>query len=91
MSVQEQAAQMIYNLSDDNVKYLIDFMKRFMLPKENKNFSDIIQTENNVDFMQELETMRIKAKKYFPSDFDSNKIGEEAMEEKQYCISSSLN
>ncbi|MCI8645531.1 MAG: hypothetical protein HFE76_01775 [Firmicutes bacterium] len=34
MSVQEQAIQMIRDLSDDNVRYLIDFMRRFMLPKD---------------------------------------------------------
>lgn len=39
MSIQEQAVQMINDLSDENVIFLIDFMKRFMLPKEeDKNF-----------------------------------------------------
>lgn len=37
MSIQEQAVQMINDLSDENVIFLIDFMKRFMLPKEDKN------------------------------------------------------
>ena len=34
MSIQEQAVQMINDLSEDNVVFLVDFMKRFMLPKK---------------------------------------------------------
>lgn len=36
MSMQEQAVQMINDLSDENVKYLIDFMQRFMMPKSDR-------------------------------------------------------
>lgn len=32
-TLQEQAVQMIGVLSDDNVKFLIDFMQKFMMPK----------------------------------------------------------
>ena len=37
--LQEQAVQMIGVLSDDNVKFLIDFMQRFMIPKSNRILS----------------------------------------------------
>lgn len=85
MSVQEQAVQMIHSLSDDNVKYLIDFMKRFMLPKdETKAEASEIEDNSEMDFMEEMEAMRIRAKSYFPSRFDSDKIWEEAMDEKYF-------
>ena len=45
MSIQEQAVQMINDLSDENVVFLIDFMKRFMLPKEE---------DKNLDFRPEV-------------------------------------
>lgn len=87
MSIQEQAVQMIHSLSDDNVKYLIDFMKRFMLPKDETK-AGVSEMENNSekDFMEEMEAMRIRAKSYFPSRFDSDEIWEEAMDEKYGSI-----
>lgn len=83
MSIQEQAAQMIYNLSDDNVIFLIDFIKKFMLPEDNsKETLSIKKSVNEANFMQEIERMRLNAKAHFPSDFDSQKIWEEAMDKK---------
>ncbi|MEZ3434911.1 MAG: hypothetical protein K1W34_09900 [Lachnospiraceae bacterium] len=79
MSVHEQAVQMISSLSDDNVKYLIDFMKRFMLPNEH---TSLYPPAADTEFMQELEALRIRAKSYFPAEFDSNKIWEEEIEQK---------
>ena len=77
MSVQEQAVQMIQDLSDDNAVYLIDFMKRFMLPENIEKKP--VYTEDVTEFMQEMEHMRVRAKGYFPSDFDPKKIWEEAV------------
>lgn len=87
MSVQEQAVQLIHSLSDNNVKCLIDFMKRFMLPEDEMK-AGVSEIENNseVDFMQEMEAMRIRTKSYFPSDFNSDKIWEEAMDKKHGSI-----
>lgn len=81
--IKEQAVQMISDLSDDNVVFLIELMKRFMIPKE----AEVQKKQNktitsHADFMQELETMRIKMKPYFPSDLETEKIWEEAMDEK---------
>ena len=81
--IKEQAVQMISGLSDDNVVFLIELMKRFMVPKE----AETQETQDkavtgHADFMQELETMRIKVKPYFPSDLEIEKIWEEAMDEK---------
>lgn len=81
--IKEQAVQMISGLSDDNVVFLVELMKRFMVPKE----TEVQETQdttitNHLDFMQELETMRIKIKPYFPPDLEIKKIWEEAMDEK---------
>lgn len=81
--LQEQAVEIIHNLSDDNIVYLIDFMERFMLPKNVDVQADCItDASDHTDFMQEMEEMRIKAKSYFPSGFDSQTIWEEAIEKK---------
>ena len=51
--LQEQAVQMIGVLSGDNVKFLIDFMQRFMIPKSNRIQAG--QTEETLSFMEEME------------------------------------
>ncbi len=80
-TLQEEAVQMISALSDENVSYLIDFIKRFMQPTAlKKDFSDADSKQLNL--MQEMESMREKDKGYFPESFDQNHIWEEAMKEK---------
>jgi len=81
--IKEQAVQMISGLSDDNVVFLVDLMKRFMIPKEAEAQETQSKTITSYeDFMQELETMRIKMKPYFPSNIEIEKIWEEALDEK---------
>ena len=48
MSIQEQAVQMINCLSEDNIIFLMDFMKRFMLP-ENKQEELIKERKSSAD------------------------------------------
>ena len=67
--LQEQAVQMIGVLSGDNVKFLIDFMQRFMMPKSSR-----IQTDESKSFMQEMEMMRKKAQPYFSADFNPDQV-----------------
>ena len=71
--IKEQAVQMIDALPDDNVVFLVELMQRFMIPKENEIQDIKNETTSHADFMQELETMRIKAKAYFPSDLEYDK------------------
>ncbi len=76
--LQEQAIEIIHNLSDENIVYLIDFMKRFMLPKNVDLQADRkTDASDHADFMHEMEKMRIKAKSYFSTGFDSQTIWEE--------------
>lgn len=79
--IKEQAVQMIDALSDDNVVFGVESTQRFMVP----NGTEDIQGEaitSHINFMQELESMRIKAKSYFPSDLEYEKSWEEAVDEK---------
>lgn len=62
-----------------------DFMKRFMLLKNARRKQ--VYTAGGTEFMQEMEDMRVRAKAYFPSDFDAKKIWEEALDEKYNHIS----
>lgn len=80
--IKERAVQMIDALADDNVVFLIELMQRFMMPKESEVQDIKNETTNHADFMQELETMRIKAKTYFPSDLEYEKVLGESMNEK---------
>lgn len=82
-ALQEQAVRMIGGLSDDNVSFLIEFMQKFMLPKNiDIGVSEAERKEDKMEFMQEMEAMRIKAKSSFPIDFDSQSVWEEAMDGK---------
>lgn len=77
MSIREQAIQMINGLSEDDVTFLIDFIKRYMLPTQEDKHEEMIfidERQESTDFMKELEDMRIRAKPYFLKDFDVRKI-----------------
>lgn len=80
--IKEQAVQMIDALPDENVGFLVELMQRFMMPKENESQDIKNKTTNHADFMQELETMRLKAKAYFPPDLEYENVWGEAMDEK---------
>lgn len=81
MFIQEQAVRMINCLPEDNIIFLMDFMKRFMLP-ENKQAELIKERKESADFMKELEDMRIRTKVYFPKNFNIKELWEEAVNEK---------
>lgn len=51
--LQKEAIQMINGLSDDNLRYLIDFMKRFMLPKNMSTAADFDPEEECREAMNE--------------------------------------
>ena len=81
MSIQEQAVQMINCLSEDNIIFLMDFMKRFMLPKnptEKMDFSADVKAQA----FYEMEQNKATLSSYFPLDFNPKEEYMEAMEEK---------
>ena len=69
--LQEQAVQMIQDVSDDNVGFLIEVIQR-LIPK--KTYTSVIYPSQNPDekmqAFKELVATRNEAKKYLPDDFD---------------------
>lgn len=73
--LQEQAVQMIGNLSDDNVSFLIEIIQRLM-PSTGKNMDESIQA------FYRLNAAREEISQYLPEDFDPDKELEEARAER---------
>lgn len=82
-ALQEQAVRMIGRLSDDNVGFLIDLMRRFMIPEEaGAESAELRNAEDIRNVLQEMEIMRKHAREYFSVNFDPEKVWKEAMDEK---------
>lgn len=82
MSVlQEQAVQMIQDLSDENVSFLIEVIQRLMPQNENVKDYDGLHGENMQAFAR-LEAAREEIFRYLPENFDPEKELEEARKER---------
>ncbi len=73
--LQEQAVQMICGLSDDNVSFLIEIIRRLM-PEQAGSEDEKLQA------FRRLDAARAEIKQYLPDDFDPDKELEEAREER---------
>lgn len=73
--LQEQAVQMIGNLSDDNVSFLIEIIQRLM-PGTGKNRDESMQAFYRLDMARE------EIRQYLPEDFDPDQELEEARAER---------
>ncbi len=69
--LQEQAVQMIGNLSDDNVSFLIEIIQRLM-PGAEKNMDESMQAFGR------LNAAREEIRQYLPEDFNPDQELEEA-------------
>ena len=81
--LQEKAVQMIQNMSDENVGFLIEIIQR-LIPQ--KKHIEIIYQSQSVDPNKELVDTRDDVKKYLPDDFDPDAELEAARKEKYGCI-----
>lgn len=81
--LQEQAVQMIQDMSDENVGFLIEVIQR-LIPK--KTYTSVIypsqKTDEKMQAFKELVATRNEAKKYLPNDFDPETELEAARKEK---------
>ena len=69
--LQEQAVQMIQDMSDDNVGFLIEVIQRLIPKKTYSNVIDPSQKSNEkMQAFKELVATRNEIKKYLPNDFD---------------------
>lgn len=73
--LQEQAVQMICGLSDDNVSFLIEIIRRLM-PEQTESEDEKRQA------FHRLDAARTEIMQYLPSDFDPDKELEEARAER---------
>lgn len=72
--LQEQAVQMICELSDDNVSFLIEVIQRLM-PRETDN-------KESMQALHRLDAARKEILQYIPKEFDPDKELEEARTER---------
>lgn len=79
--LQEQAVQMISGLSDDNVSFLIEVIRRLMPQAAHAAGLKSEGAESSLAFRR-LETARKEIGQYFPEDFDPDKELEEARAER---------
>lgn len=88
--LQEQAVQMISNLSDDNVSFLIEIIQRLMPQKSQlQDFdtpADSTGDKESRKAFDRLEAARAEIHQYLPEDFDPDKELEEAKEERYGSI-----
>jgi len=77
--LQEQAVQMICNLSDDNVSFLIEIIQRLMPNRE----ADVNQ---GIQAFHRLDRARAEIRQYLPENFDPNVELEEARAERYGSI-----
>ena len=69
--LQDQAVQMIQDMSDDNVGFLIEVIQR-LIPK--KTYTSVVypsqKPDEKMQAFKELVAIRNEVKKYLPDDFD---------------------
>lgn len=85
--LQEQAVQMILDMSDENVGFLIEVIQRLIPKKTYTSVTYPAQKSNEkMQAYKELVNTRNEAKKYLPDDFDPDAELEVARREKYGSI-----
>lgn len=82
--LQQEAVRMISGLSDDNISFLIEIIRRLMSQSEKTDMAAMPSPEENrgMQAFRRLDTAREEIRQYLPDDFDPVKELEEAMAEK---------
>lgn len=80
-ALQEQAVQMIRSLSDDNVSFLIEIIRRLMLQKPPVEMVQQVSDEAMQAFNR-LNSAWTEIRQFYPNDFDPDRELEEALEER---------
>ena len=71
--LQEEAVQMIQGMSDDNVGFLIEVIRRLTLQKDHAGETNLSpnEKERKMQAFKRLNAARAEIKKYLPEDFDA--------------------
>lgn len=83
--LQEQAVQMIHDLSDDNVSFLIEVIQRLM-PQSSDTESVQSLDDEAVHAFRRLDKARAEIWDYLPDKFDPDKELREARKERYGSI-----
>lgn len=83
--LQEQAVQMIQDLSDDNVSFLIEIIQKLMPQSSNTEPVQSLDDEA-IHAFRRLDKARTEIWNYFPEEFDPDKELEEARKERYGSI-----
>lgn len=76
--LQEQAIEMIDGLSDDDVQFLIEVMRRLTAQTKDREAEHRPTQKERERAFQSLDAARIEIRKYFPADFDPDRELKEA-------------
>lgn len=82
----EQAVQMIHDLSDDNVSFLIEIIQRLMPQQSYEKVINVTDNESGIQAFNRLNAARKELQHYFPKDFDPEKELEEARAERYESV-----
>lgn len=74
--LQQQAVHLISGLSDDNISFLIEIIRRLM-PEETETIN-----AQSVQAFERLDAARSEIKQYLPDDFEPERELEEARAER---------
>lgn len=85
-ALQEQAVQMIRDLSDDNVSFLIEIIQRLMPENTGKEVARILSNDEGIQAFHRLNEARTEIWNYLPEGFDPDKELEEARKERYGSI-----
>lgn len=80
--LQEQAVQMIGELSDDNVSFLIEIIKRLMSQRQFSQEINVMGNDEGMRAFYRLELARKEIQQYLPENFDPERELEEARAER---------
>lgn len=82
--LQREAVRMISGLSDDNISFLIEIIRRLMPQNEKTNTVVMSPPKDNrrMQAFERLDAAREEIRHYLPDDFDPEKELEEARAER---------
>lgn len=79
--LQQQAVELICGLSDDNLIFLIQMIRKIMA-QESHTETEADRRNAGIQAFKRLEAARMEIKQYLPDDFDAEKELEEARRER---------
>ncbi len=77
-ALQEQAVEMIHDLSDDNVSFLIEIIQRLMPNRPTVEKVQTLGNDERIQAFRRLDEARTEIWNYLPAGFDPDKELEEA-------------